>query len=383
MKKILVIHNVYNLRGGEDIAVEKEIDLLKKYYDVKLLNYFNDISNPFSQFVSFITNYNKGSVKKLKEKLSEFNPDVVYIHNTWFKASLGIFKLLEKSNVKVILKLHNFRYDCTKSFKIKSHLKNRESCPACGLQKKSSRYFNKYFKESFIKSLFVIIYGKKYFKILKNNNISILVLTNFHKEYLRNLGIKESKLFAFPNYLNLKETINQDDPKDYLIYAGRVSEEKGVEELISSFLNAVADKTKLKIVGEGPLLGHLKSKFKVDNIQFYGQKSNDEVYKLISESRGVITATKLFEGQPMLLCEASLIGVPSIYPRSGGINEFFPKDSQLSFEQFNYYDLEEKINKLLVNKSIYKEGHRNKIYIQDYLEEEEILKKFESIIHGK
>ena len=31
--------------------------------------------------------------KRLKTILSEFNPDIVYVHNTWFKASLGIFKI--------------------------------------------------------------------------------------------------------------------------------------------------------------------------------------------------------------------------------------------------------------------------------------------------
>ena len=30
--------------------------------------------------------------------------------NTWFKASLGIFKILENRKIKTIVKLHNFRY---------------------------------------------------------------------------------------------------------------------------------------------------------------------------------------------------------------------------------------------------------------------------------
>ena len=32
MKKILIVHNTYRLTGGEDIAVQNEIDLLKKSY---------------------------------------------------------------------------------------------------------------------------------------------------------------------------------------------------------------------------------------------------------------------------------------------------------------------------------------------------------------
>ena len=34
--------------------------------------------------------------------------------------------------------------------------------------------------------------------------------------------------------------------------------------------------------------------------------------------------------------EASLLGIPSIFPDTGGIKEFFPKEYELKFEQFNY-----------------------------------------------
>ena len=35
-------------------------------------------------------------MKSIKNELENFNPDVVYVHNTWFKASLGLFSLLSK-----------------------------------------------------------------------------------------------------------------------------------------------------------------------------------------------------------------------------------------------------------------------------------------------
>ena len=35
MKKILIIHSTYSKKGGEDIAVENEIELLKTKYDVE------------------------------------------------------------------------------------------------------------------------------------------------------------------------------------------------------------------------------------------------------------------------------------------------------------------------------------------------------------
>ena len=37
MKKILLVHNTYKYLGGEDIAVTKEIEFLKKHCQVETL----------------------------------------------------------------------------------------------------------------------------------------------------------------------------------------------------------------------------------------------------------------------------------------------------------------------------------------------------------
>ena len=79
------------------------------YYQNKISNYLNDL-------ITFLTTKNKNSLSLLKNKIDSFNPDIVYIHNTWFKASLGVFDLLEKEKIDTVVKLHNFRYFCTRSF---------------------------------------------------------------------------------------------------------------------------------------------------------------------------------------------------------------------------------------------------------------------------
>ena len=122
----------------------------------------NNINQYLSQLISFITNRNKGSEKKLKTILSEFKPDIVYVHNTWFNGSLSIFDTLNEHNIKTVLKLHNFRYFCTKSFFHRNHLKDSKVCYACGQKKNRARIFNKYYLDSYLKSLMVVIYGKRY-----------------------------------------------------------------------------------------------------------------------------------------------------------------------------------------------------------------------------
>ena len=379
--KILIVHNKYSQLGGEDVAVDNEIELLSDYFNVETIFFKNEIKSYLSQFIYFIRNNNKTSVSELEKKIKEFQPDIAYVHNTWFKASLAIFNVLRKHNIKTLVKLHNFRYDCTRFFLKHNHLKTDHTCPKCGMINKRSSFFNKYFKESFLKSVFMIIYGKKYFKILNRYELKILVLTNFHKKYLTSLGIQSSKIYVFRNPIKINNKKLDNSKKNYFVYSGRISEEKGVNELINAFLDSNIKDFGLKIVGDGPDLKKLKNKYSKNNIEFLGLIPNKESLKIIENSIAVITATKLYEGQPMLLCEASSLGVPSIFPNFGGISEFFPENNQLAFEQFNYGDLLKKINMFCDSDFINKAGVENKNYIEDKLNSKNLVEQFKSIIN--
>ena len=382
MEKILVVHNRYNILGGEDIAVEKELDLLKELYKVETLYFNNKITNFLTQSFAFLTNNNLKSNKLLKEKIEKFKPDHIYIHNTWFKASLGIFKIIEKYDINLIIKLHNFRYFCTKSSFSKNHLVGSENCKACGMSA-STGVFNKYFKESIIKSILVTIYGRKYFKIIKNNKLKLIVLTKFHKSFLINLGFNKNHIEVIPNYLLIPPFEKNIKKENYIVYAGRISHEKGIEELINSFLKSNLNNTNLKIIGEGPDLHYLANKYKSEKVDFLGSVDNEEVWNEILNSRAVVTATKLFEGQPTLLCEASLLEVPAIFPSSGGISEFFPDNYPLSYEQFNYEDLIEKINQVSNVEEMNGIGKDNKKYINEYLSKIKLASLFKEALYGK
>ena len=378
MKKILVIHNRYLEKGGEDIAVNHEVELLKNKFNVKELYFDNKINNYLSQAFYFLINKNIKSIGRLRNILNDFEPDLVYVHNTWFKGSLGIFQELKKHNQKTVIKLHNFRYLCTNSLSIKNHLNGKRTCPACGMNE-GKKVFNKYFQNSYLKSLLVIYYGKKYFKIISSSKFKILVLTNFHKNYFIDKNIS-TNVSVLNNFVSIIEE-QEKDFDDYMVYAGRISKEKGVKELIDAFKKANLEKMHLKIIGNGPHLQNLINLHKSDkNIIFYGSLSNQETMKIIAKASCIVTATKLWEGQPTLLCEASFFGKPSIFPNTGGISEFFPKNYDLMFEQNNYSDLITKL-KLAENKDLMKKiGEINKTYIQDYLNKNKILDKFEKSV---
>ena len=73
MKKILLVHTSYQNLGGEDVAVENEITLLKNHFEVETLIFSNNVQNYFSQFIYFIFNKNFKSMRILQEKFLLLN----------------------------------------------------------------------------------------------------------------------------------------------------------------------------------------------------------------------------------------------------------------------------------------------------------------------
>lgn len=380
MKKLLVVHNKYQIPGGEDSNIHDEISHLTKEYDVRYLEFNNIEKFRIFDLLSLATRTNLISNKLLKKELNTFKPDAVYIHNTWFKANLGLFKILKKRNINTLFKIHNFRYDCSRFFLAKNHLRGSKLCNACFFRKKN-RIFNKYYEDSYLKSLLLIFYSKKLFKIIKNYPLKVIVLTNFHKNYLSELGVLRSKIFIYSNpiTLNYKKIHNNKENK-YAVYAGRLTKEKGVESLLDSWVSANLEDFSLKIIGSGNMQSKLISKYKNSNVEFLGELSNEETLKQIKESSVVITATKMYEGQPRLLCEASSFGVPSIYPSFGGMDEFFPKDYPFSFKQYDYVDLKSKILELQNEHELKKTSNNVYRKISNKLDQNDLLNQFREIL---
>ena len=169
-----------------------------------------------------------------------------------------------------------------------------------------------------------------------------------------------------------------------MIYAGRISKEKGVDQLIKAFeLSDLAD-FKLNIVGEGDIKAELQNIYRHNkSIKFLGHTSNSTVLRYIKNSTAVVTATTLYEGQPRLLCEASSLKTVSIYPSFGGMDEFFPKNYKLSFEQFNYKDLVDKLNLLLDDEFLQKVSENVYTFLLEKLNSKEINNNFDSLFKVK
>ena len=129
----------------------------------------------------------------------------------------------------------------------------------------------------------------------------------------------------------------------------------------------------LRIIGQGgDLQTYLQDNYKNNNLKFLGPLSITEVLR--PKAKGVITATKNARGTAETLNEAAILGVPCIFPRFGGMLEYFPEDYEYSFEQYNYKDLVEKIKKAYQKVIDYTTSKQLKSFTNDLLNQQDFSK---------
>src|SRR5690606_1869193 len=108
----LLIHNRYTQAGGEGLVFESEAQLLKKNgHEVELLVFSNDqIKSGWAKLKSALgAVYNVKSKRIVAEKIRDFKPDIIHVHNFFHVASPSLFFAAFKQKIPVVMTLHNFR----------------------------------------------------------------------------------------------------------------------------------------------------------------------------------------------------------------------------------------------------------------------------------
>ncbi|NWF86391.1 glycosyltransferase [Candidatus Bathyarchaeota archaeon] len=156
--------------------------------------------------------------------------------------------------------------------------------------------------------------------LLKKTN-AIVAVSNFTAKALRDNGISKSKIFVSGNAINF-DFISGIKPYRYEkifdgVFAGRISKEKGIFNLVEAWKKVVKNKenVKLLIIGSGLELDSLKKMIAKDeledNILIYGRCSDIKLYSLLKSSK-VFIFPSLFEGWGIAVAEALACGLPVV-----------------------------------------------------------------------
>ncbi len=317
--RILVIHNYYQDPGGEDSVFYQETAALKEKHTVDTLTFRNRKGLPgLLQYLFYP--YNLWAAFRLRLKIREFAPDLLHVHNIHYASGPILFRTAHRLKIPVVFTLHNYRL----------------LCPSALLFYKGEKYMDSVGKafpwdavrkgvldHSAAKTFLTAFTYRVHAWLGTWRNVdAFLPLTACAKELLLQgrLGITETQVFVKPNFIDpLPE--QRAEKTDTFLFIGRLSEEKGVRQLLQAF--DLPDAPSLQIIGDGPLRNLPAG----PHIRHLGYVSREKIGGHIAGSKAVVIPSVCLEGFPLALLEAFSRGVPVVLSREVAAAEVIQHES--------------------------------------------------------
>ena len=379
---ILIIHNYYKHRGGEDHVYENESRALKNsgHNVIKYTRHNNETDNySFWGKLNFIFSSisNKKTIKDIKEIIKKNQIDIAHIHNVFPFISPCVYKYLKKQNIKVVQTIHNYRFLCPNGL----FYRNNMNCQLCIKGNFFHCVIHRCFKNSFILSClyaYIIKHNQRNFR--KNIN-AYIALTEYSKEIFINAGFLKEKFYVKDNGF-FDNNIKRKKSAGFFLYLGRISKEKGIDFLLESFIKL--PQYKLIVAGTGPKIEEYKKRYNNPNIQFTGFVDGDKKNSLIQEAESLIIPSVCFDNYPISIVEAFSCGIPVIGSKIGGIPFIIEHDKNgLLFEVNDFYSLKDRLQTIHNNRKLReKMGNYARETFLKRMEFTNNIKKLEEIYRG-
>lgn len=310
-QKILMVHNYYQIPGGEDTVVANEKRLLEEHgHEVVLYTRHNNELKSMSKLqklsLPIITIFNPRTYREIKKIIREQGIEIVHVHNTLNLISPAVYYAAVKYGVPVVQTIHNFRFLCPGG----TFYRDGHICEDCVRKGLGCAIKHKCYRGSRAQTLVCVISAWIHRHTCILGKINYIALTQFNKEKLLQLKqIKRNKVFVKPNFTFEIDSKTHEGGgiHKYYLFAGRIEEIKGVKLLIEAF-RRMPDK-RLLMAGQGPLSTGLS---KCENIELLGQINHSELMDLIAGAKAVILPSQVYEGFPMIVPEAFSLCIPMI-----------------------------------------------------------------------
>lgn len=392
--KILAIHNFHRKgsSSGDDEVFKSETALLESHGNIVIrYTVSNDefenaglvgkVMSVLGMLWSF-KHYN--AIKKI---ITLENPDVVHIHTFFPLLSPSILYAAKRCGAKVVATLHDTRFVCPCA----TSLRGTELCNECG----DGHYFRmcKYgcFKNSKLQSL-IVAFIFKYHRIRKTFYKKIdkyICLNDKQIELLTEIGFDNNKIVKKYNFVpdpeaNLKPVKVENIPPKYVVFYGRIGEEKGIRLLMKIW--DLIDDIPLVVMGSGPL----ENKFRVwadqkKNVYFLGYTEHNKCLAIVKNAEFVVFPSIWYEGCSMVEIETESLGKSLIATNLGFSAEAISDGlNGYKIELGNVSGFVNKINELWNNPEICLEMGSNarKDYLDKYTPKdnfEQLIKIYESM----
>lgn len=354
MMKILLVHNDYAKYSGEEAVVDKMHFLFQSLgHQVCELRMTtagsrDNLGGQIKGFISGI--YSPKGVKAMREILMKERPDIVNVHNLYPFISPAALRECKKMGIPVVMTVHNYRLICPTGL----FTRDKRICEYC-LQKGNEWGCVKYNCENSIPKSIGYAARNAAARLRKDYLECVdmfACLTLFQRQKLIEAGFPEEKLTVIPNFIdNIPASITYPNSIDssYVAYAGRLSEEKGID-LILETAHRNPD-IRFKFAGALNLKDEKLKKelMELPNVYYQGYLTGQELEDFYRNAAFFVMASKWYEGFPMTILETGSFGKTMVAPAHGGFPEIIDGIGKL-FTPGDAESLEKAIRELWDNR---------------------------------
>ncbi|TVQ66783.1 MAG: glycosyltransferase family 1 protein [Balneolaceae bacterium] len=320
---ILQVYNQYRTPGGEWTVLNQEFELLKESHEVDQLVVDNreQLSSFYSRLrLIFNTHYNRDSKRWFYQKLMEKSYDIIHVHNFFPLLSPSIFDAARDAGVPTVMTLHNYRLIHPNGLMYYKGRIDERSVEGSAYRCVADGVYRNSVLQTAVTAHMIEYHRRK--GTWNSSPTAFIALSEFSKGKFVKGGLPEKKIFSKPNFirdplLEFEGLKLSEKKKKRILYVGRISHEKGVQEMIRCWLKYEIP-VELWIVGDGPMREKLqKSTENLQTVKWVGTKSRKEIFELLSESLALLFPTLWYEGMPIVLLEALAMGCPVISSEIG------------------------------------------------------------------
>lgn len=340
---ILMAHNTYQQRGGEDSVVEAEIALLRAHgHEVAAYTRSNDDVAAMPQAsVALQTLWSSQTGRELAALIQSFQPDVIHAHNTFPLISPSLYWAAAQAGVPVVQTLHNFRLMCLNGL----FLREGRVCEDCQGRLPWRGVVRKCYRDSGAASavLASMLTLHRGLGTYRHKVTRYIALNDFCRNKFIEGGLPAERIVVKPNFVDFAGPAAL--PRQGFLFVGRLSVEKGVQTLASAA--ALLPAARLRVAGDGPESAVLDG---VSGITRLGSLPGEVVRQEMNSAFALVVPSICHETFGLVIIEAFASGTPVIASRIGALADLVRDgETGLLFEPGNPQDLANKMAWALAN----------------------------------
>lgn len=335
--RVLIAHNAYQQKGGEDSVVATESALLSSR-GVEVAHYSrhnDDIAGMSRVGLAGQTLWSPRTETDIAKWVADFRPDVIHAHNTFPLISPSLYVAAHRAGVPVVQTLHNFRLFCPQAMLLRDG-KVCEDClgkvPWRGVMR--GCYRGSKAQSAVIGGMQVV---HRALGTYRNKVTRYIALNEFCRNKFIEGGLPAERIVVKPNFVDIPASAAE--ARKGALFVGRLSAEKGITVLAGAM-----DKLPsclLNVIGSGPEEVVLNSRA---NIRSLGFLPRDQIFSHMQKAAYLLMPSIWYENFPLTLVEAFASGLPVIASRIGAMAELIEDGKTgLLFDPGSPDDLAKKI----------------------------------------